>query len=348
MSQKDIDAQLKSARDSLDRLEKIVNSTIDQINSQNNLAPIQPINPLYLDKCGVRDCENSSWYGSHYIRFDVPKECIKVLNKKYLDIKGDGEWGYYRFNYNDEKSKERFLTIINAIEELDNITDQENVQASQTNEHTRDVVMKMLHDIGIPTQKYEYKTSRSRNKELIGCAWTYEIRSAFKTYLSNITTTKNKLIETFNKLYNADQDKRKAEQEKKQQEIERKENERLLAFMLSKYELDITADWDDLQDAIINKNKYLYLAHYLMMNRGDWNDGYNYARTGLGRFIVETSQDQEIYDCINGLITELDYVDGRCFRDCTWNYDVLYGIVKKQNPALYDDYKKVREHIEDY
>lgn len=28
--------------------------------------------------------------------------------------------------------------------------------------------------------------------------------------------------------------------------------------------------------------------------------------------------------------------------------DVLYGIVKKQNPALYDDYKKVREHVEDY
>ena len=348
MSQKEVDTQLKATRDSLDRLESIVNSTIDQINSQNNLTPIQPIKPLYLTSCKVRDCENSGWYGSHYIRFDVPKECIKILNKKFSNIRGDESWGYYKFSYNTEKSKENFMTILNAIEELDNETDKENIKASQTNTHTRDVVMKMLNDIGIPKQKYEYKTSRSRKKDWITCAWTYEIQSAFKTYSSNLTTTKNKLIETFEKLYQVDQDKRKKQQEEKQQEIERKENERLLAFMLSQYELDITADWDDLQYAIINKNKYLYLAHYLMRNRGDWNNGYSYAETGLSGFAVETEQDQEIFNCINELVTEPDYIDGRCFRDCEWNYDILYGIVKEQHPILYEDYQKVREHIEDY
>ena len=348
MGQKEVDKQLKSARDSIDRLESIVNSTIDQINSQNNLTPIQPINPLFLNRCKVRDCENSGWYGSHYIRLDVPKECIKILNKKHSDIRGDEVWEYYSFSYNSEKSKENFITIINDIEELDSVTDQENVKASQTNIHTRDVVMKMLHDIGIPTQKYEYKTSRSRNKEWVNCTWTYEIQSAFKTYSSDIASTKKKLIETFDKLYKIDQDKRKEEENKKQQELQRKENERLLAFMLSQYELGITADWDDLQYAIINKNKYLYLAHYLMMNRGDWNDGYSYAETGLNGFIIETEQEQEIYDCINNIITTYEDTDGRYFRDCLWNYDVLYGIVKEQNPALYEDYQKVREHIEDY
>ncbi len=348
MGQKEVDKQLKSARDSIDRLESIVNSTIDQINSQNNLTPIQPINPLFLNRCKVRDCENSGWYGSHYIRLDVPKECIKILNKKHSDIRGDEVWEYYSFSYNSEKSKENFITIINDIEELDSVTDQENVKASQTSIHTRDVVMKMLHDIGIPTQKYEYKTSRSRNKEWVNCTWTYEIQSAFKTYSSDIASTKKKLIETFDKLYKIDQDKRKEEENKKQQELQRKENERLLAFMLSQYELDITADWDDLQYAIINKNKYLYLAHYLMINRGDWNDGYSYAETGLNGFIIETEQEQEIYDCINNIITTYEDTDGRYFRDCLWNYDVLYGIVKEQNPALYEDYQKVREHIEDY
>lgn len=146
----------------------------------------------------------------------------------------------------------------------------------------------------------------------------------------------------------SDQDKRKEEQNKKQQEVERKENERLLAFMLSKYELDITSDWEDLQRAIINKNKYLYLAHYLMRNRGDWSDGYSYAETGLDGFVIETEQDQEISDCINDIITTCDDVDGRYFRDCKWSYDVLYGIVNKQNPTLYEDYQKVREHTEDY
>lgn len=348
MSQKEVDIQLKSARDSLDRLENIVNSTIDQINSQNNITPIQPIKPLYLTRCKVRDCESSGWSSHHYIRFDVPKDCIKILNKKLNDIRGDETWEYYQFSYNSEKSKENFITILNAIEELDNETDGENIIASQTNTHTKDVVMKMLNDIGIPKQKLEYKTSRSRNKEWINCAWTYEIQSAFSTYSSNVVSTKNKLIETFDKLYETDQDKRKEEQNKRQQEIERKENERLLAFMLSQYELDITADWDDLQYAIINKNKYLYLAHYLMRNRGDWNDGYSYAETGLSGFTVETEQDQEIFNCISELVTEPDYIDGRCFRDCEWNYDILYGIVKGQHPTLYDDYQKVREHIEDY
>lgn len=348
MSQKEVNERLKLTRDSLDQLENIVNSTIDQINSQNNLTPIQPIQPLYLNKCSVRDCENSSWYGSHYIRLDVPNECIKILNQLHKDIRGDDTWGYYRFNYNDEKGKENFITIINSIEELDNKTDEENIIASQTNIHTRDVVIKMLKDIGIPTQKYEYKTSRSRKKDWITCAWTYEIQSAFKTYSSNLTTTKNKLIETFEKLYQVDQDKRKKEQEERQKEVERKENERLLAFMLSKYELDITADWEDLQRTIISKNKYLYLAHYLRKNRGDWSEGYSYAGIGLSNFTIENQQDQEIFDCINGLITEIDYVDGRCFRDCEWNYDVLFGIVREQNLSLYEDYQKTVENIDDY
>ena len=348
MSQKEVNERLKLTRDSLDQLENIVNSTIDQINSQNNLMPIQPIKSLYLDKCRVRDCENHSFYGSHYIRLDVPKECVRILNEKHSDIKGDEVWEYYRFNYNSEESKKNFMTIINSIEELDSKTDEENIKASQTNIHTKDVVMKMLKDIGVPTQKYEYKTSRSRKKDWITCAWTYEIQSAFKTYSSNLTTTKNKLIETFEKLYQVDQDKRKKEQEERQKEIERKENERLLAFMLSKYELDITADWEDLQRTIISKDKYLYLAHYLRKNRGDWNEGYSYAEIGLSNFTIENQQDQEIFDCINGLITEIDYVDGRCFRDCEWNYDVLFGIVREQNLSLYEDYQKTVENIDDY
>jgi len=348
MSQKEIDAQFKSARDSLDRLENVVKSTIDQLNSQNNLVPIQQIKPLYIDKCRVRDCENSGWFSNHYIRFDVPRECIKILNKKYPDIKGDEAWEYYQFNYNNDTSRERFITILDAIVELDSITDQENINASQINSNTREVVLKMLNDIGIPKEKYEYKTSRSRKKEWVTCAWVYEISSAFKTYSSNLLTNKNKLIETFDKLYKTDQDRRKEEEQKKQQEIQRKENERLLAFLLSKYELDITCDWDDLQYAIIQKNKYLYLAHYLMMNRGDWNGGYSYARTGLSGFKVETEQDKEIFDCINNIATTYEDIDGRYFRDCEWNYDVLYNLVKEQNPALYEDYQKVREHIEDY
>ena len=68
----------------------------------------------------------------------------------------------------------------------------------------------------------------------------------------------------------------------------------------------------------------------------------------MSNFTIENQQDQEIFDCINGLITEIDYVDGRCFRDCEWNYDVLFGIVREQNLSLYEDYQKTVENIDDY
>ena len=126
MSQKEVNERLKLTRDSLDQLENIVNSTIDQINSQNNLMPIQPIKSLYLDKCRVRDCESSSFYGGHYIRLDVPKEC-KNIKWKVFRYQSDEVWDITNLTI-IAKKKENFMTIINSIEELDSKTDEENIK----------------------------------------------------------------------------------------------------------------------------------------------------------------------------------------------------------------------------
>lgn len=347
MSKKEIDMQLKSARDSIDRLEKEINNTISQLDSQNNLTPIQYIKVPWMVNCKVRECESTDWNSKKYIRFDVPRECVKILNKLELPVKGDEVWEYFQFNYNTENSKNNFIYVLNAIEEMDKITEQMNDDVNQINTHTRDTILKMLNDIGVSKQNYDYPSPRSKKKEWINKNWYSEIFSSFPIYTGNISEFKKKLIDNFDKLYKADQDKRIAEEQKKKDEINRKETERQLAFMLAKYKLDITCDWDDLQDAIVKQNKYLYLAHYLMLNRGDWNDGYSCAEIGLNGFKIETSQDQEIYDCINNIITTYEDVDGRYFRDCNWNYDILYGIANKQNTELYSDYLKVREYIND-
>jgi hypothetical protein len=339
---------LKVIRDNIDKLETIIKSTTEQLGSQNNLIPIQSIKGLFIKKCSVRDLEPSGWGKHNVIRFDVPTDCVKLLNKMNLDIKGDEVWGYYHFEYNNDKSREKFIRVLDAIEEIDKTTDEENLEISKNNIHTRDTILKMLTDTGVPTKEYKYPTSRSRTKDWVSRNWYGEINSSFPIYVSNMSSIKTKLIETFDKLYKADQDKRKLEEENKQQEIDRKENERLLAFMLAKYNLDITSDREQLQDAIINKNKYLYLAHYLCMNRGDWNDGYSYAKVGLRNFEVETDQDQEIYDEINNIITTCEDVDGRYFRDCNWNYNVLFEIVNKENSDLYSDYQKAKEHVEEF
>ncbi len=128
-----------------------------------------------------------------------------------------------------------------------------------------------------------------------------------------------------------------------------KERNKKLALLLAKYDLDLDCDWNDLLEELINKNKYLYLSYYLEKNRNDWNDGCTYAEIGLINFNIENELDQKIYDDIIHYIYNWgDYMDGRCFRDCKYNYSELYGIVAEQEPDLYKDFQVIMENIGNY
>ena len=78
------------------------------------------------------------------------------------------------------------------------------------------------------------------------------------------------------------------------------------------------------------------------MNREDWNDGYDYARFGLNSFKIETDTDKKIYNEILE-ITSKDDVDGRYFRYCSWNYNVLFSMC--EHDILKNDYIKVSEAL---
>ena len=91
------------------------------------------------------------------------------------------------------------------------------------------------------------------------------------------------------------------------------------------------------------------MAYYLEKNRNDWNDGCTYAEIGLRNFNIENELDQKIYDDIIHYIYNWgDYMDGRCFRDCKYNYSELYDIVAEQDPDLYKDFQVIIENISDY
>ena len=96
-------------------------------------------------------------------------------------------------------------------------------------------------------------------------------------------------------------------------------------------------------DAIINKNKYLYLAHYLQKNRNDWSEGPNYAEIGLNHFTKDTLDDLAIYSEIHDLIEDWGG-DGRVFRDCNWNYNELFTLVP---PDIMEEYKEIMKYISD-
>jgi len=99
----------------------------------------------------------------------------------------------------------------------------------------------------------------------------------------------------------------------------------------------------DLLDVILEKDKYLRLGHYLLKNREDWNDGYSYAENGLNGFIVESDEDGLIAADIQNCIDNWDG-DGRCFRDCQYNYDHCFSLVKDEQ--LYKDYQLVKSWVD--
>lgn len=113
-----------------------------------------------------------------------------------------------------------------------------------------------------------------------------------------------------------------------------------IALLRAKYTPDDaeSSEWT-IREKILSQDKYLRLAYYLEQNRNDWNDGCDYAETGLNGFTIETTQDQEIYDSIQALIDDWDG-DGRCFRDCAWGYGELYGLV--ENQQLLDDLEQLK------
>lgn len=115
-----------------------------------------------------------------------------------------------------------------------------------------------------------------------------------------------------------------------------------LALLRAKYTPDNpeSSTWL-IREEILKKNKYLMLGYWLEENRNDWNDGCDLAEHGLDRFEVESDLDREIYQNIESNCGEEWDGDGRCFRDCQYNYNVLYDLCEDE--ILKSDLDKLKE-----
>ena len=67
-------------------------------------------------------------------------------------------------------------------------------------------------------------------------------------------------------------------------------------------------------------NKYVDLIIAMKKTRGDWSQGFYRVKDVLKKFNIETKEDELI---CNNLWEQFDCQDGRVFRDCEYNYDVL-------------------------
>lgn len=242
--------------------------------------------------------------------------------------------------------KDGAIAAVNKyIEDCSKIVEQ-NKEVAEHNNEVRLQVRTFMEELGVPaTFSHSYfKTSRSSRK-------TTETRRA--GYLEDLDrliggpSTPSLNVDYYTQGLDKKYEELKQKILQKEREaLKKKQQEEALhkiSLVRAKYTPeDYSSTYEDILEVILNKNKYLKLAHYLLMNRNDWSDGCNYAELGINSFSVEDTIDQEIHDEISGLIDDWDS-DGRAFRDCEYNYSVLFGMV--DDAELMKDYDKIYELV---
>jgi hypothetical protein len=215
--------------------------------------------------------------------------------------------------------------------------------AIENNRRVIEQVKLIMTNLGIPESRttYGYATQRARKmtSTTVRAGYLADLAAACPTD-DGYAACKQKLDDFERRL--TSYEKSEAEKEavvKREEERARKQRQQraLLDAMAEKYGCD--AEVYDIIEAIGKHNKYFRLAYWLQRNRNNWNEGPDYARTGLDGFTVETEEDQAIYDDIEPRISDWDG-DGRTFRDSNYGYDYLFG---KVEPELMADYQQLAE-----
>lgn len=277
-------------------------------------------------------------------------EFISPFNWK---IKG----GFYSINRDPNTIEEVDNLLKNANEllakDLENLKSvhEANIPAIENNLKIHEKVTLLMRDV-LGVRSYttsEYKTSRSRKATTtthqpgyVGdLSRTVKTSDSYDYTLSQMKYYPQKFAEIASqlkaKINQAEAEKRKTEQAKK--EVLAK------ARLQVKYGLDENSDWSDVLEALDSKCKYFSLARALEDQRNDWSEGFDRVQYAVDSFVVETQEDQEIFDELHELAYDEDLCDGRTFRDCQWNYSALYA---KVDPEILKDYEALQEYYSKY
>ena len=101
--------------------------------------------------------------------------------------------------------------------------------------------------------------------------------------------------------------------------------------------------WEKVMLEFIKKHKYLPLIYSMQRTRGDWSNGFGLVEDALNDFYIENELDEMIYADIRDCSY---YEDGRIFRDCECNYNVLKRFLPNELAKDFDElYSKVIEEL---
>lgn len=241
--------------------------------------------------------------------------------------------------------------ILDSAKEKDNNIHRANLENIEINKYIIYNLKMIMSTIGI-AESYRVRDTKSRarfpkyiNKE---SGIISDIREFIKVndnyeYAMNEYERKSKILYRYSSEVIERENNKKIEKEKENKKI--REQKEFLKLCI-KYDAPDDADKQELYEIIIDKDKKLRLAMAMLSVRQDWNDGCGPVEYALGQYKIEDDIDNEIYDCVSEMINIFnDDRDGRYFRDCKYNYDVLFAMVDGE---LYNDAMKVKEMIDRY
>lgn len=246
----------------------------------------------------------------------------------------------------EQQFTERLKTLFSLLDNYEKDCEAVIAQNKEIQVYNQAIAAKVnniMKELGVPDTYYtkEYKSPRSTKATEVKHSAGYlgDLQRLLGTPPQpsvNVASKRKELQAEYDKRIRGIQE---AQRKLAQEEAKRKAEQDLMLLRAKYTPDDSGSDKYAVLNAIISKNKYLYLAHHLEVNRNDWSDGYDYAERGLDGFTIETLEDEEIYKEIRSLIDDSDYVDGRVFRDCNYSYSHLYGLV--EDAQLLKDHQKI-------
>lgn len=234
------------------------------------------------------------------------------------------------------------LAQLDAARKLDIAAHEKNAPALENNKLIVAHITQLMEAIGMP-RSHRVRDHKSRSRypkyDTLPAGYLADLQREVRTddSFASATSSYERMLAQY-QAFKA-QAAKEAEQALRDQAAaaEREKQARLanveLAEIILRYGMGREFDWKDVLDALCGKHQRADLAVAMMNVRHDWNDGPDQVSNAIDRFNIETNEDKDIANSVMSNLGDGWDGDGRCFRDCEWNYDRLIGSIQDQQLA---------------
>lgn len=250
-----------------------------------------------------------------------------------------------RYSYSDPTPARvavHALQQLEAARQRDIEMHEKNLPAMANNKVIADHIHALMAAIGMP-KNYKIRDFKSRARypkwDHPAAGYLGDISREIKTDDGFVPATHSyeHMLGTYRQFKEQADRLEKQAEEHRQQAAERERQARLanieLAEIILRYGIDRESDWKAVLGHLRGLHQRADLAVAMLNVRRDWSDGPDEVSNAIDRFNIETTEDKDIANSVMNNLGDGWGGDGRCFRDCAWNYDRLLASLPEQLAA---------------